>query len=108
VTPHTEVLRGVVLAMHAALLLALPAWLGLTGALLDLPLLLALPGLWRRRAYTYKWSSLLVLPYIGGFLTEAFAGPHSRYPALLLAGVAVVEFCAVVLYVRLHARKPAD
>jgi uncharacterized membrane protein len=102
-TRHTAVLRVVVLITHGLLILAFPVWLGATGALLALPLVLAMPGLWRRRAYTYAWSSLLVLLYLGGLLMEAFASPANKYPALILAGVVVVEFCALVLYVRLHA-----
>lgn len=98
------VLRAVVLAAHAVLLVALPAWLGAAGLLLALPLLAAAPGLWRGHHRTYQVGSLLVLPYLGGFLMEAFAAPATRYPALWLAMVAVAEFCAVVLYVRLRAR----
>lgn len=98
------VLRAAVLAAHVALLVALPAWLGVAGLLLALPLLAAAPGLWRGHRRTCQVGSLLVLPYLGGFLTEAFAAPATRYPALWLAMVAVVEFCALVLYVRLQAR----
>lgn len=97
-------MRGVVLAAHATLLVALPAWLGVTGAVLAVPLLLAVPGLWRGHRYTYQAGTLLVLPYLGGLLMEAFAAPDTRVPALPLATVAVAEFCALVLYVRLRAR----
>ena len=81
------------------LLVALPAIARLPGALFALPLLAPLPGLWRGRAYTHAWSSLLIVFYAAGFLVEAKSRPDSA-PWLVLSFVAAAEFVALVLYVR--------
>lgn len=92
--PLSARLRVAVLVAHGALLLGLPLAGRLTGALLALPLLAPLPGLWRGRPYTYAWASMLVVFYVAGLLV-------SRTPlTLALAAVAAFEFCALVLYVR--------
>ena len=101
--PLSARLRAAVLALHAALLLGLPAASGLTGALLALPLLLPAPGLWRSRPYTYAWCSMLVVFYVGAFLMEASVNAARRPIALALAVVAAAEFCALLLYVRARA-----
>jgi uncharacterized membrane protein len=96
-------LRVAVLACHGLLLLALPAAGGWLGALLALPLLGPLRGLWLGRPYTHAWSSMLLVLYIGAFLMEASAQPERRTPALGLAVIAAAEFCALVLFVRARA-----
>lgn len=58
-----------------ALGLAWELWLAPTGsgtlALKVLPLLAALPGLWRARLYTYRWLSLLLWLYVTEGLVRA-------------------------------------
>ena len=74
-------------------------------ALLTAPLMLALPGLIRGRAYTHAWTSLLSLFYIGWALTELLATPAARpaaYPAFF-AGVMLFTGC--IMFVRLHKRE---
>lgn len=93
-------LRRAVLALHAILMLGIPAWAGWTRAWLVLPLLLPLPGLWRGRPYTYAWASLLQVFYAGLLLVEALRGP---WMAVALAGAAALEFCALLLFVRVRA-----
>jgi len=93
-------LRIAALASHGLLLLALPAAAGLTGAVLALPLLLPLRGLWLGRPYTYAWASMLVVFYAGAFLMEASVHSERRPLALGLAVIAAAEFCALLLYVR--------
>lgn len=101
-------LRVVSLACHALLLAGLPLAAGVTGGLLALPLLAPVRGLWLGRAYTYAWCSMLIVFYTGAFLMEASFQPARRPLALLFALVAAVEFCALVLFVRVDAasRRP--
>ena len=96
-------LRIAVLAAHGLLLLALPAAGGWLGALLALPLLAPLRGLWLGRPYTYAWCSMLLVFYVGAFLMEASANPARRPLALGLAVIAAVEFCVLMLFVRARA-----
>lgn len=88
-----------------ALGLAWELWLAPTGrgtlAIKVLPLVIALPGLWRMRLYTYRWLSLAVWLYV----TEAAVrintpggrGVECAAAQLLLA---VVLFCACAWHVR--------
>ena len=92
--------RRAVLLTHTLLIIALPVWIGLIGVLLAAPLLLPLPGLWRGRAYTYAACSLLLVFYAGGFLMEAVSTSIAQPIAVGLATVAVLEFCALLLFVR--------
>lgn len=92
--------RWLVLVLHAVQLVGIPAWLGWQRAWLVLPLLAPLPGLWRGRPYTYAWASLLQVFYAGLLLVEAIGG---SWMAVSLAGAAALEFCALLLFVRVHA-----
>jgi uncharacterized membrane protein len=64
--------RGAALALVALIVLAVvwEWWLaplrpgGSALVLKAVPLLLALPGVWRRQVYTLQWSSMLVLLYL--------------------------------------------
>lgn len=71
--PTAGVLRSRALALAACLALVLlglawELWLAPTGrgtlAIKVVPLVLALPGLWRLRLYTYRWLSLAVWLYV--------------------------------------------
>lgn len=71
-------------------------------ALKALPLLLPLPGILSGKLYTYRWSSMLILAYLGEGAMRAFS---ERGAAQVLAALEVVLsaafFAAVVSYVRL-------
>ncbi len=90
--------------------LAWEAWLAPTGrgtlTLKVLPLVAALPGLWRHRLYTYRWLSLLVWLYVLEGLVRATS---EALPASALAAVevvlAVALFAIVTFYIR---RRLAD
>ena len=70
-------------------------------ALKALPLALALPGILRGRRYTYKWTSLLVLVYLGeGAVRLASDAGVSRWYALAELALALALFIAVVVTVR--------
>jgi uncharacterized membrane protein len=94
--------RRATLALHAAVMVGLVATGGRLGGLLAMPLLAPLPGLWRGRPYTYAATSLFVVLYAGGFLMEASTHAARRPVALALATLAALEFCALVIFVRLR------
>lgn len=80
-------------------------WLAPTGtgtwALKVLPLLPALPGLWRARLYTYRWVSLLVWLYFTEGVVRAVTEPGlSGALALLQVLLCLLLFVACVLQVR--------
>jgi len=92
--------RALAVASALALIvlgLAWELWLAPTGrgtlAVKVLPLLPALPGLYRMRLYTYRWTSLLVWLYAGEGLVRAAS---ERGAGAQLAAVEVV--LAVVLF----------
>jgi uncharacterized membrane protein len=88
-----------------ALCLAWELWLAPTGqgtlAIKVLPLLPALPGLWRYRLYTFRWLSLLVWVYAGEGLMRATS---ERGLGAQLAGIeallAVFVFAGCVMHIR--------
>jgi uncharacterized membrane protein len=95
--------------MLIALGLAWELWLAPTGgrtlALKVVPLLLPLPGLVRRRMYTYRWVSLLVWIY---FTEGVVRATSDRGPAVPLAAaevlLCVVLFAACAAHVRWRLR----
>lgn len=98
--------RTATLVAMAGLIGGLVLWLGpLYGPLTCLPLLPALPGLWRGRRYTYGWTSLLSLTYLTVLLTEFTARGASGWvtaPALLAT---VIVFTGCLCFVRWQARE---
>lgn len=90
--------------------LAWELWLAPTGsgtlALKVLPLLAALPGLWRARLYTYRWLSLLLWLYVGEGLVRATTerAPSSWLAALQLL-LCLLLFTACALQVRAQRRR---
>lgn len=71
-------------------------------ALKALPLLLPLAGIVSGKVYTYQWSSMLILAYLGEGAMRALSerGP-SQILAILEIVLSVVFFAAVVSFVRL-------
>ncbi|MDQ7979343.1 DUF2069 domain-containing protein [Paraburkholderia sp. SARCC-3016] len=65
-----------------------------------LPLLLALPGVWRLRLYTLQWASMLVLLYL---MEGIVRGMSDRGPSAALAWLeallAVLFFTSALVYV---------
>jgi uncharacterized membrane protein len=76
-------------------------------ALKAVPLLFAVPGIFRGRRYTYKWLSILVLAYLceGAVRVSSDHGASRWYAGVELA-VALILFVAVVATARL-SRRPA-
>jgi uncharacterized membrane protein len=114
VAPAVEATRWVAVASVLGLIvlgLAWELWLaplrpgGSWWALKVLPLCIPLPGLLRRRMYTYRWVSLLLWPY---FIEGVVRATSERGPGVPLAALEVVLtlalFAACVLHVRLRQR----
>jgi uncharacterized membrane protein len=101
-------LKWAVWVLHGALigglfaLVAAPGRLPLLllGGLLVFPLMLALPGLLRGRAYTAQWSSMLVAFYCALLLAETLTQPSHRLALLLLSGLAALDFVALMLFAK--------
>ena len=73
------------------------------GALLTLPLVLAIPGLAAGRRYTYQWMSLALAVYAGYGVTEAVANPAARTwasAAALLSGLLFITVVGRFRYAR--------
>lgn len=116
VPPRVEATRWVAVASLAGLIvlgLAWELWLaplrpgGSLWALKVLPLLAAVPGVLRRRMYTYRWVSLLVWLYFSeGVVRATGSGIGDSLPlALLEVLLSVVLFTACALHVRLRLAK---
>lgn len=88
----------------AALLLV--AWSGsVLSAVAALLLLPSLPGLLRRRRYTFQWTCMLVSTYCALWLAEGWYAPATRATAFGVAALAAADFIALALYVRLLNRE---
>ncbi len=117
-TPAVAASRLLALSLCLALIALGVLWellLAPTGrgtlALKVLPLLPALPGLWRYRLYTARWLSLLVWLYALEGLTRGFSEAGlSGQLALLEVALATALFgaCAWQVRLRLRNRLPAS
>ena len=81
-------------------------WTLLLALLAVMPLLAALPGLFKRRAYTAGWACMVVVFYCALLLAEAHNQPDRRILLLALALLAALDFVALMLYAK--AQKAAD
>jgi uncharacterized membrane protein len=79
----------------------------LTLALLLLPLLLPLPGLWQGRRRTYAWATLCLTPVLVYALTETVANPAARSTAALVLFTTLLAFLALVAHLRATRRAAA-
>lgn len=102
--------RLAALAACAALIVLCLAWellLAPTGrgtlALKVLPLVIALPGLWRLRMYTYRWLSLALWLYVTeGAVRATSEGGLGGMLAGLEVLLALLLFAACALHIRLR------
>ncbi len=105
-TPREAASRQVAVVSCAALILLCLLWeLWLRGswgwALKALPLLPALPGLWRYRMYTYRWVSLVVWLYaFEGMVHASSSKGTQQWLGVVEVTLAVVLFAAVGMHVR--------
>jgi len=106
--PNVALTRWVALASLIALIVlgaGWELWWAPTGrgtlAIKVLPLLLPLPGLWRRRMYTYRWLSLLVWIYFAeGAVRATSEGGVSQVLAILEVVLCLILFTACAAHVR--------
>ncbi len=68
-------------------------------------LLPALPGLFKRKRYTFQWTCMLVAIYCALWLAEGWYAPDTKGTAFGVAALAAIEFMAAGLYVRLLNRE---
>ncbi len=95
-----------------ALGLAWELWLAPTGrgtlAVKVLPLAFALPGLWRDRLYTYRWTSLLVWLYFAEGVVRATSDRGLGAPLAALEVVLTLTlFAACGIHIRARLRSAA-
>jgi uncharacterized membrane protein len=70
-------------------------------ALKALPLLLPLPGILAGKIYTYQWSSMLILAYLGEGAMRALSDTGtSQLLAALEIALSAAFFAAAVMHVR--------
>lgn len=75
--------------------------------LLALPLLFPLPGLLRGRDYTYAWSTMLLVFYVGGYLSASYTNPAEKWTCIGIAALAALEFVSLSVYVKARSRERA-
>lgn len=115
VPPVVETTRWIAVTSLLGLIvlgLAWELWLaplrpgGSVWALKVVPLFFAVPGIVRRRMYTYRWTSLLVWFYFAeGVVRAGGRGIGDSVPlALLEIALAIILFAACALHVRVRLR----
>jgi uncharacterized membrane protein len=104
-----RLLRRAVIVVELALIVLLFAWalvpeLSLTrllwAALGTTPLWIAAPRLWAGRPRTYKWMTMLVVPYVVFALTELIANPAARPWAIACSIMSFVLFVLLIAFLR--------
>jgi len=94
------------MAMLAGLIFAWQLWPDPTfngavrAALLCIPLFLPLAGILRGNRYTYRWSTLCVMPYFIVGVTEAIANPTTRSWAAAMLLLALGMFGTLLAFLR--------
>lgn len=83
-------------ALHSATWPASVGWL----AVLLIPVLLPLPGLWRRTRRTCAWATLCVAPYFAYGATEVIANPGVRVEASAILFASLAWFVSLVYCLR--------
>lgn len=72
------------------------SWLILKGV----PLLFAIPGLWRGKVYTMQWASMLILLYITEGLVRILEPGLNFWLALLETFLATTGFICLLIYLK--------
>jgi uncharacterized membrane protein len=72
------------------------SWLILKG----IPLLFAIPGLWKGKVYTMQWASMLILLYITEGLVRILETGNNFWMALLETILATTGFICLLIYLR--------
>jgi uncharacterized membrane protein len=72
------------------------SWMILKG----LPLLLAIPGIWKAKNYTMQWASMLILIYMTEGLVRLFETGANFWMALLETVLSLIGFIALLMYLK--------
>ncbi len=72
------------------------SWLILKGV----PLLFAIPGLWKSKIYTMQWASMLILLYITEGLVRILEPGTNFWMALLETILATTGFVCLLIYLK--------
>lgn len=72
------------------------SWLILKGV----PLLFAIPGLWKGKVYTMQWASMLILLYITEGLVRILETGANFWLALLETALATIGFICLLIYLK--------
>jgi uncharacterized membrane protein len=72
------------------------------------PLLLPLRGLLHGKAYTFAWSSLLIMIYFIHGVVEAYADPEVRLLACIEILLVCLFYIGAIFYPRYHNRETAS
>uniref|UniRef100_B1XUN8 Membrane protein-like protein n=1 Tax=Polynucleobacter necessarius subsp. necessarius (strain STIR1) TaxID=452638 RepID=B1XUN8_POLNS len=72
------------------------SWLILKGV----PLLFAIPGLWKGKVYTMQWASMLILLYVTEGLVRILETGANFWLATLETLLATVDFVCLLIYLK--------
>ena len=72
------------------------SWLILKG----IPLLFAIPGIWKGKVYTMQWASMLILIYITEGLVRILETGANFWLAILETILAAVGFVCLLMYLK--------
>ena len=72
------------------------SWLILKG----IPLLFAIPGMWKGKVYTMQWASMLILLYVTEGLVRILETGANFWLALLETAFATIGFICLLVYLR--------
>jgi uncharacterized membrane protein len=65
-----------------------------------IPLLFAIPGLWRGNVYTMQWASMLVLLYVTEGLVRILETGTNFWMAVLETAIGTVGFICLLVYLK--------
>ena len=72
------------------------SWLILKG----IPLIFAIPGVWKGKVYTMQWASMLILLYVTEGLVRILETGANFWLALLETALATIGFICLLIYLR--------
>ena len=72
------------------------SWLILKG----IPLLFAIPGIWKGKVYTMQWASMLILLYVTEGLVRILETGANFWMALLETTLATIGFVCLLMYLK--------
>ena len=65
-----------------------------------IPLLFAIPGIWKGKVYTMQWASMLILLYVTEGLVRILESGTNFWLALLETVLATTAFVCLLLYLK--------